>query len=249
MDWKDACKKLQEEGLKFDFYSQIQERWFSDKPWIFTDAGTFHIAAQPIPDREDWREWCRDMQSKGVRIEKQYGLYPAWGRVSNSRDFESDPITNYRIPAQPIPAGIEKYLEEEMHEEETTAKLSSLKVNHNQDKPEIPHRELQIQWHEDMLHHLRTGEPMRKWEYRLLVGDGEWKICNDPHFSKRCEYRRRPRTVTYWHCAVRWGGKDPGIMSSYDEGKLLLDVSRTRSEGGMDIELGPVLETTVDLED
>lgn len=58
MDWKDACKKLQERGLKFDFYSQIQGRWLSYKPWIFTDAGTFRIATQPIPDREDWREWC-----------------------------------------------------------------------------------------------------------------------------------------------------------------------------------------------
>lgn len=67
-------------------------------------------------------------------------------------------------------------------------------------KEETPHLELQIQWHEDKLHSLRTREPMREWEYRLKNGDGEWRICHDPHFSEKYEYRRKPRTVKYWHC-------------------------------------------------
>lgn len=236
MDWKDACKKLQKEGLKFEYLTTVNI--WSNPIWSnpicsfqFT-PDRYRIAAQPIPDRADWREWCRNLKKLGVEFESQNSN---GGWVTYKWGFKS-PKTWYRIPAQPIPAGIEKYLEEEM-------------PGQKQDKPESHQWEQQIQWHEDKLHSLRTGEPMREWEYRLVVGDGEWKICNDPHFSKRYEYRRRPRTVTYWHCAVRWGGKDSGIMSSYNKGKFLLDVSRTRSEGGMDVELGPIIKTTVDLED
>ena len=235
MDWKAAREKLQKEGLKFEYLTTVNI-WSNPICSFQSTSDRYRIAAQPIPDREDWRDWCRKLQNLGGEFEGYDDDGLGWirsGLILWSFRWDKK---QYRIKAQPIPAGIEKYLEEEM-------------PGQKQDKPEIPHLEHQIQWHEDKLHSLRTCEPMLEWEYRLVVGDGEWKICNDPHFSEKYEYRRQPRTVTYWHCAVRWKGKNTGIMSSYDEGKLLLDVSRTRSEGGMGIELGPVIKTTVELED
>ena len=116
-------------------------------------------------------------------------------------------------------------------------------------KEEIPHRELRIQWHEDMLHHLRTGEPMREWEYRLKNGDGEWKICYDPHFSEKYEYRRKPKmkTVTYWHCLI----EGYGTMAVAYLIEPTADALRkhVKSLGyGYEV-VGQVTETTVEIED
>ena len=170
MGLKDACKKLQEKGLKFELYRAGS--WVFNT-WDFTSKiEDYRIAAQPIPDREDWRELCGKLQDCGIVFERHHADLDTWSKWKNGFCFSERPIKDFRIPAQPILAGIEKYLEEEMAEQK-------------QDKPEIHHLEQRIQWHEDKLRSLRTGEPMREWEYRLAVGDGEWKICNDPHFSKK----------------------------------------------------------------
>ena len=113
-------------------------------------------------------------------------------------------------------------------------------------KEEIPHRELRIQWHEDMLHHLRTGEPMREWEYRLKNGDGEWKICHDPHFSEKYEYRRKPRTVTYWHCVFK---DDNGNV--FPKASILSkeDLRNYMERHYKRYKKSQIIETTVELED
>lgn len=67
------------------------------------------IAAQPIPDRADWREWCSKLHKIGVNFEFSMSHSNEWSTVRIT-DFRFD-HARYRIPAQPIPAGIEKYLE------------------------------------------------------------------------------------------------------------------------------------------
>ena len=237
MDWKDACKKLQKEGLKFEFY--CDGSW-SSSTWNFTEKiEGYLIAAQPIPDREDWRELCGKLQNLGVEFEGYDDDGLGWissGLILWSFRWDKE---QYRIKAQPIPAGIEKYLEREMTEQK-------------QDKPEIPHLEQQIQWHEDMLRSLRTGEPMLEWEYRLAVGDGEWKICNDPHFSEKYEYRRKPRTVTYWHCVTEYEGMYGLIRSllisfeGVDRLQKTVDQNKSRNST---TKFSPIIETTVEMED
>ena len=115
MDWKDACKKLQKEGLKFEFY--CDGSW-SSSTWNFT-AGieAYRIAAQLIPDREDWRELCGKLQDCGIVFEMHHADLDTWSKWKNGFCFSERPIKDFRIPAQPIPAGIEKYLEEEMPEQ------------------------------------------------------------------------------------------------------------------------------------
>lgn len=119
-------------------------------------------------------------------------------------------------------------------------------------REEIPHRELQIQWHEDVLYHLRTGEPMPVWEYRLKNGDGEWRVCSDPHFSEKYEYRRKPRTVTYWHCVGGYvdseGKKDTVYFASGDRNDVLSETERYKARFPL-AKFSPIIETTAEMAD
>lgn len=194
--------------------------------------------AQPIPDIPDWRELCREMQEKGVVFEAACGD----GSWKSSRPYFFPDYMHkkdYRIPQQSIP----KWSNEEMTEETKP-----------DPRDEIPHRELQIQWHEDCLHHLRTGEPMPVWEYRLKNGDGEWKICHDPHFSEKYEYLRKPRTVTYWHCVVEYADSKTGcvisevLQSAYCKEEAESDIARYKAKY-QTAKFSPITETTVEMED
>lgn len=225
---------LQSKGIKFEFDKGslgwvVQQGNFS---WFRSD---YRIPTQPIPDIPDWRELCRDMRRNGVNVEYENsaGSWIGGHLLTVYGEPLSLPIKSYRIPQQPIPEWREEMTEETKPDP----------------TEEIPHRELQIQWHEDMLHHLRTGEPMREWEYRLKNGDGEWKICYDPHFSEKYEYRRKPKmkTVTYWHCLV----KGYGIMAVVHLIESTADALRkhVKSLGyGYEV-VGQITETTVEIED
>lgn len=118
---------------------------------------------------------------------------------------------------------------------------------------EIPHRELQIQWHEDMLHHLRTGDPMRMWEWKKK-SDGTWAQTIEPGWDAKTEYRRKPRTVTYWHCVAR------GVIDE-DEGRSNVVLWSTTSMDDMEREInimkqtdsaanfGQIIEATLEIAD
>lgn len=238
MDWKDACKKSQEKGLKFELY--CAGSWVFNT-WDFTaKIEDYRIAAQPTPNLADWRESCRKLHGCGVAFDFLFQSED-W-MVVHITDFGFD-RTSYRIPAQPIPAGIEKYLEKEMAEQK-------------QDNPEIPHLEQQIQWHEDMLHHLRTGEPMREWEYKEEYSEGVWLSLNEygcyPEWHKENEYRRKPRTVTYWHCVGectdRGGKEDTVYLMSGDLEDLEKEVLRHRKMYTT-AKFSAIIETTVKMED
>lgn len=118
-------------------------------------------------------------------------------------------------------------------------------------REEIPHREQQIQWHEDMLHHLRTGEPMREWEYKER--DLDWDICRgEPVWIKTNRYRRKPRTVTYWHCAAECvykptGKKEITVVRGSTKEDLDWDIKSLKSEYPT-AKFSPIIETTVEID-
>ena len=122
---------------------------------------------------------------------------------------------------------------------------------------EIPHREQQIQWYEDWLHHLRTGEPMREYEFRPVNEDGdaasEWKLLSNRHpsWAKTHEYRRKPKTVTYWHCFVDYRDKIGinGILTSAIDDNDLLATIRSHILHYPNAKYGPITETTVEMEE
>ena len=121
-------------------------------------------------------------------------------------------------------------------------------------REEIPHRELQIQWHEDMLHHLRTGEPMRMWEWKKK-SDGAWAQTIEPGWDAKTEYRRKPRTVTYWHCVGAYiGYQDNGVVdrevfsSDFSASDVQSQID-TCKENYPSAKFSPIIETTVEMED
>ena len=121
------------------------------------------------------------------------------------------------------------------------------------EQPEIPHKELQIQWHEDWVHSLKTGEPMREWECRPLnKKDSAWHICK-PMWDENCEYRRKPRTVKYWHCVGVYtdnGGKqDTAYLISGDRKDLEGEILRYAKMCQAAAKFTPITETTAELED
>lgn len=250
MDWRNACRKLQEKGLKFEF--EKHGECIARKCDFTAKIECYRISAQPTPDRENWQEWCRKLDDCGVKFECYCGNDVWINHGFPDTTFRYN-IDTWRIPYQPIPTGIEKYLEEEMHEEETTATVSALKINHNQDKPEIPeipHREQQIQWHEDMLHHLRTGEPMTVWEFRFKAAkekSGWIKFGSSeiPAWDDGEEYRRKPRTVTYWHCVVIYTTGVPHVKGTAESRDALERVLKIYDQK----KVSPITETTVELED
>ena len=121
-------------------------------------------------------------------------------------------------------------------------------------REEIPHREQQIQWYEDWLHHLRTGEPMREYEFRSVNEDGdaasEWKLLSNRHpsWAKTHEYRRKPRTVKYWHCAVMFDGLKSEVITGYCKDEVS-DQNKRCKEAYPDAKFSPIIETTVEVED
>ena len=232
-DQKKWLLYLQEKGIKFEIFHP-DYGWENGSYTLrfCGDPDTYRIHAQPIPDIPDWRELCREMQEKGIKFE--VFLDTKWYEGA----FFNQNSEYYRIPQQPIP---------EWREEMTEETKPGL-------REENPHRELQIQWHEDCLHHLRTGEPMPVWEYRLKNGDGEWKICHDPHFSEKYEYRRKPRTVKYWHCVVNYvcdygnGAENVSLWSTCSKDELESEIKNIKDDDTT-AKFSPIIETTVEMDD
>lgn len=235
---------LQSKGIKFNEYHDDLAMWLENSELLdFTrDLDCYRIPAQSIPDIPDWRELCREMQSKGVKFEMQ-DYDREWVKWRNGFSFSTAPITKFRIPQQPLPEWIEEMTEETKQDP----------------REEIPHRELQIQWHEDMLHHLRTGEPMTVWEFRFKVAkekSGWLKFGSSeiPAWDEGEEYRRKPRTVKYWHCVAR-------AIIDEDEGPCNVFLWSTTSMDDMEREINimkrtdsaatftTIIETTAELAD
>ena len=224
---------LQSKGVKFE-YCNINDEWVNDGKCTFSASQEkYRIQAQPIPNIPDWREVCWGMQDKGVKFKM------LWGSMWNEGiyDFEKE-RDRYQLIEQPIPEW-----KEEMTKE---TKLDP--------REEIPHRELQIQWHEDSLHHLRTGEPMKKWQCKP-DGDNRWfDYTGLPTWDRDCEYRRKPRTVTYWHCLVRYvtGAIEFEVISGVDKQEMLGVVEEYKQyveKNNKQIKFGPIIETAVEVED
>ncbi len=236
---------LQEKGVRIDLINldgTVVERNidpYSGRKTNLTFAASaknYRLPAQSVPSISDWREVCWGMQDKGVKFKM------LWGSMWNEGiyDFEKE-RDRYQLIEQPIPEW-----KEEMTKE---TKLDP--------REEIPHRELQIQWHEDMLHHLRTGEPMREYEFRSVNEDGdaasEWKLLSNRHpsWAKTHEYRRKPKTVTYWHCFVDYTDKIGinGILTSAIDDNDLLATIRSHILHYPNAKYGPITETTVEMEE
>lgn len=143
-DHKKWLLYLQEKGIKFENVSVNETIWHTGE-WEFkNDPKDYRIPDQPIPDIPDWRELCREMQSKGVEFENSSALGNSWVKCS-SLVFDTD-IKYYRIPQQPIP----EWSNEEMNQ-----------------------KELYIQYLEDALNHEKTGEPMKHWQMKCNDGTWE----------------------------------------------------------------------------
>ena len=163
------------------------------------------------------------MRSNGVRFKMLWGSMWSEGVY----DFENERY-RYQICEQPLPEWREEMTEETKPDP----------------REEIPHRELQIQWHEDMLHHLRTGEPMKKWQCKP-DGDNRWfDYTGLPTWDRDCEYRRKPRTVKYLHCLVDGYGTT-GVVYLIESTS---DALRNHVKSlGYDV-IGQITETTVEVE-
>ena len=73
----------------------------------------------------------------------------------------------------------------------------------------VPHRELQAQWHEDYAHHLRTGEPMSTWQVKDT--EGSWQdLTFDPLWDRKISYRKKPKIVKVWDWFIEY--KDGSIL-------------------------------------
>ena len=229
---------LHEKGFRFNEYHDDLAVWMENSELLdFTrDLDCYRIPAQSIPDIPDWRELCREMQSKGVEFEAVCGD----GSWKKSRPYFFPDFMgkeDYRIPQQPIT----KWREEMTEEAEPDP------------REEIPHRELQIQWHEDMLHHLRTGEPMRAWEVNY-EDEGYWKplVPSNVSWSDCHKYRRKPRTVTYWHCVCIYKDAlgDVHNESFADTNKDIIECRiKTFCSDFKNTKFGPIIETTVEVDD
>lgn len=222
--WREACEKLRNEGMVFECcYKNKGEKFrfdfINDRPLYF------EIAQQPIPNRPDWREWCKRLQDAGVRFDFYYGDW----EFNKFCDFHKRHHRDvFRIAQQPIPPNIGDLIMEETKPDP---------------REEIPHREQQIQWHEDMLHHLRTGEPMKKWQCKP-DGDNRWfDYTGLPTWIRDCEYRRKPKMkkVTYWHCYVPNFINCP-VMTSHISAERLLELMPTGYQHT------PITESTVEIE-
>ena len=227
---------LQDKGVRIDLINldgtvverNIDQSSGRKNNLIFAaSAENYRLPAQSIPDIPDWRELCGEMQSKGIYFYHQ--------DVLDKHCVFGDFRENYSIKRQPIPEWREEMTEETKPDP----------------RGEIPHREQQIQWYEDWLHHLRTGEPMREYEFRPVNEDGdaasEWKLLSNRHplWAKTHEYRRKPRTVTYWHCVVIDNTGVPHVKGKAESRDALERVLKIYDQK----KVSPITETTVELED
>lgn len=209
----------------------------------------YRIPTQPIPDIPDWRELCHEMKEKGIRF--------FHNGVLNKHCVFDDRREYYKIQPQSLP-----YWKEELNFEiedteypEWRPPAAETKGKMNKDTSKFednPHHELQIQWHEDMLHHLRTDEPMREWQFRRVTSCGavnEWSRIDWPEWRRKdVEYRRKPRTVTYWTFVMQSDGEPPEAIIGYilDEAKHLM---RHYKELYPSAKFSPIIETIIELED
>lgn len=134
-------------------------------------------------------------------------------------------------------------------------------------REEIPHREMQIQWHEDMLVQLKNGEKpnLHNWEHRIKepglktldldLYPNMWHSMGCRYdWNKDFEYRRKTRTVKYWHCVAR-------AIIDEDEGPCNVVLWSTTSMDDMEREINimkrtdsaatftTIIETTAELAD
>ena len=236
---------LQEKGVEFENVSVNGKTWYKGT-WEFkNDPKDYRTPVQPIPDIPDWRKLCREMRSNGVRFKMLWGSMWSEGVY----DFENERY-RYQICEQPLPEWREEMTEETKPDP----------------REEIPHRELQIQWHEDMLVQLKNGEKpnLRNWEYRIKepgLKTLDLDLCPNMWHSMGCrydwnkdfEYRRKPRTVTYWHCLVRYvtGAIEFEVISGVDKQEMLGVVEEYKQyaeKNNQQIKFGPITETIIELE-
>ena len=240
--WREACRKLQDEGVKFEY--EMSYGWEPTLVDSVKEQRFLRIKQQPIPNRQDWRDWCENLIRFGLKFgfdfkfERYDSKTKEWAPLNNFLFSES--YEYYRIAQQPIPENIGDLIMEEKPEP----------------KEEIPHRELQIQWHKDKLHSLETGEPMREWEWRNE--DVEWQDLNNKltiGWHKQVEYRRKPKVkqVTYWHCMAVFNTNQVDnrvascIVSLESKEDLILKIKRFQEEYPR-LPVTQITETTVEIE-
>ena len=102
-DQRNWLMNLQHAGIRITGL-QPDGDWITlRKDYLFlADCSHYKLLTQRVPDREDWREFCRKLQSKGIIFERRT-RNGTWGVRSNGFSFSSKQIWEYRIPEQPIP--------------------------------------------------------------------------------------------------------------------------------------------------
>jgi len=269
---KKWLQDLLDKGVVFEFYNEQERIWASKsgigRPLWFNKWDKFRIPVQPIPDIPDWREVCRDMQSKGARFEEREADGSGWFKAANGFSFTIAGITRFRIAAQPIPEWREemedfyagkladpdyKKAQKKLSDQaKAIAAAIEEKLVSDTQLDKIPHRELQIQWHEDCIHALKTGEPMREWEYRNEAG--YWNDVAYPSWLSRYEYRRKPRMkkVTLWYCVARFLETETGVISTelcgstYDKDEVESEMQHFLKTYPT-AKFSPIIETTVEI--
>lgn len=220
----------------------------------------YRIPTQPIPDIPDWRELCREMQDKGVVFEHE--VYTNnWQKAK----LEFTLFTQeYRISQQSLPEWREELNfdneETEYPKWQPPAAETKGKLNKDTNKLEtiyagamealikdIPHRELQIQWHKDKIHSLEIGEPMQEWEWSKNGIDWQSLGTIAPTWTRSFYYRRSPRIVNYWHCVIQID-ETPEIFTEFDINEIQYRINRCKETYPL-AKIGPISETIVELED
>lgn len=104
-DQREWLKKLQRLGFKFQVFKVPGGRWTTESLCFNSNWENYRFAAQPIPGIPNWKDCCKEMQSKGVEIEFRVGTVNGnsiWGVWDRKLTFVGN-TTDYRIPEQPIP--------------------------------------------------------------------------------------------------------------------------------------------------
>ena len=98
-----------------------------------------------------------------------------------------------------------------------------------------------------------TEEPWKRWE--VTSHRNEWvALCGHPYWKEESEYRRKPRTVKYWHCVARCvlddeeGEEDVTLWSTSGLDDMENEIKQFKSHD-KNAKFSPIIETTAELED
>lgn len=153
---------------------------------------------------KEWRQYLIELLDDGVKLE----VYTPDGFIPfdpNKSKLSLYSLRDFRIPGQSMP---------------------SLDKKEQSDMQKVTKEQIQkqkLEWAEDFIDHVKTGHPMRKWQYGFSDA-GLWTelsmsliVCS---ILDTTECRRKPMTYTFYCCIVKTEAGDITNITDTDESCL-----------------------------